>query len=86
MSLDTLPNLTGSALPMSQSVRKFIGMAAMLIYIPVYALIAMALAQGRITSAPTWIQTVAYIILGLIWVVPLLPLIKWMEHKGADEA
>jgi hypothetical protein len=29
---------------------------------------------------------VAYIALGLIWVVPLLPLIRWMERKGPDEA
>jgi predicted membrane channel-forming protein YqfA (hemolysin III family) len=70
---------------MSRRLRKFIGMAVMLGYIPLYALIAMALAQGRITSTPTWVQTIAYITLGLIWVVPLLPLIKWMERKGAAE-
>ena len=33
------------------------------------AVVAMALAQGRITEAPTWIQTVAYILLGLVWVL-----------------
>lgn len=71
---------------MSRSLRKFIGMAAMLAYIPLYALIAMALAQGRITATPTWVQTIAYILLGLAWVLPLLPLIRWMERKGADEA
>jgi quinol-cytochrome oxidoreductase complex cytochrome b subunit len=71
---------------MSRRIRKFIGMIVMIIFIPVYALVAMALAQGRITEAPTWIQTIAYIILGLIWVVPLLPLIRWMERKGPDEA
>jgi predicted membrane channel-forming protein YqfA (hemolysin III family) len=71
---------------MSRRSRKFIGMIVMIVFIPVYALVAMALAQGRITEAPTWIQTVAYIILGLIWVVPLLPLIRWMERKGPGEA
>jgi uncharacterized membrane protein YuzA (DUF378 family) len=41
----------------------------------------MALAQGRITTAPKLVQTIAYITLGLAWVLPLLPLIKWMERK-----
>ena len=41
----------------------------------------MALAQGRITEAPKFVQTIAYIALGLAWVLPLLPLIKWMERK-----
>jgi branched-subunit amino acid permease len=71
--------------PMSRSWRKFIGMMATLIYIPLYALIAMALAQGRITTAPTLVQTVFYIILGLVWVLPLLPLIKWMERRGPGD-
>jgi predicted membrane channel-forming protein YqfA (hemolysin III family) len=71
---------------MSRRSRKFIGMILMILFIPVYALVAMALAQGRITEAPTWIQTVAYIVLGLIWVLPLLPLIRWMERKSEGEA
>jgi Protein of unknown function (DUF2842) len=24
------------------------------------------------------VQTVAYIVLGLIWVVPIMPLVRWM--------
>ncbi|MFX7724257.1 DUF2842 domain-containing protein [Acinetobacter baumannii] len=26
----------------------------------------------------------AYVVLGLIWVLPLLPLIKWMERKDGS--
>lgn len=70
---------------MPRRTRKFIGMVLMLAYIPLYALIAMALAQGRITVTPTWVQTIAYIALGLIWVLPLLPLIKWMEGRERPE-
>lgn len=66
---------------MSQSRRKLIGTVAILIFVCVYALVAMALAQGRITEAPELVQTLAYIALGLLWIVPLLPLIKWMERK-----
>ena len=66
---------------MTQSKRKLVGTVAILIFVCVYALVAMALAQGRITEAAKPIQTIAYIVIGLIWVLPLLPLIKWMERK-----
>jgi predicted membrane channel-forming protein YqfA (hemolysin III family) len=66
---------------MTQSRRKLVGTVAILVFVCVYALIAMALAQGRITDAPKLVQTVAYIALGLAWVLPLLPLIRWMERK-----
>ena len=58
--------------------RKLIGTVAMLTFIIFYALFAMAIAEGRITQAPKLVQTVAYIVLGLIWVVPIMPLVRWM--------
>ncbi|MEN5083974.1 DUF2842 domain-containing protein [Bosea sp. TWI1241] len=66
---------------MRQTHRKLIGTVVILIFVCVYALVAMALAQGRITEAAKPIQTIAYITLGLAWILPLLPLIKWMERK-----
>jgi len=62
--------------------RKFLGGVAMLIFVIVYALAAMALAQSRpIQEAPGLVQTLSYIVLGLAWTLPLLPLIKWMERR-----
>jgi hypothetical protein len=66
---------------MKQSHRKLIGTILILVFVCVYALVAMALAQGRITEASKTVQTLAYIALGLAWVLPLLPLIRWMERK-----
>ncbi|WP_324133685.1 DUF2842 domain-containing protein [Bosea sp. (in: a-proteobacteria)] len=66
---------------MRQTYRKLIGTVLILVFVCVYALVAMALAQGRITTAPKLVQAIAYITLGLAWVLPLLPLIKWMERK-----
>ena len=66
---------------MKQSHRKLIGTVVILVFVCVYALVAMALAQGRITEAPKLVQTIAYVALGLAWVLPLLPLIRWMERK-----
>ena len=66
---------------MRQTHRKLIGAVVIIVFVCVYALVAMALAQGRITEASKPVQTIAYIVLGLAWVLPLLPLIKWMERK-----
>ncbi|HYC25823.1 MAG TPA: DUF2842 domain-containing protein [Roseiarcus sp.] len=62
--------------------RKFIGAAAMLIFVLVYAVVAMALAQSRpLAEASGLAQTAAYVVLGLAWTLPLMPLIKWMERR-----
>ena len=62
-------------------VRTFIGTVVILVFVCVYALIAMALAESRIVDAPKLVQTVAYMVLGIAWVLPLLPLIRWMEGR-----
>ncbi|WP_245571617.1 DUF2842 domain-containing protein [Microvirga subterranea] len=59
--------------------RKLVGTVVMLVFIGFYALFAMAVAEGRIRDASTAVQTIVYIVLGLIWVVPMLPLIRWMN-------
>nr|WP_134499839.1 DUF2842 domain-containing protein [Microvirga pakistanensis] len=63
---------------MGMRLRKLIGTVVMLLFIIAYALIAMAVAEGRITQAPKLVQTLAYVVLGLIWIIPLMPLVRWM--------
>jgi hypothetical protein len=42
------------------------------------------LAQARpLREAPILIQILCYAGLGLVWIVPLMPLIKWMEKPDA---
>ena len=66
---------------MRKSQRKFVGAVAILSFVIVYALIAMALAQARfVQQAPGALQAIYYAILGLAWVLPMMPLIKWMER------
>jgi len=69
---------------MRKSVRKLIGTIVLLAFIIVYALVAMAIAEGRIRDAPALIQTAVYIILGLVWVLPAMPLIRWMEKPDPE--
>lgn len=66
--------------------RKLIGAFAMLAFVIVYALIAMALAQARpLQEAAKWIQALSYAVMGIAWIIPIFPLIKWMEG-GRDDS
>ena len=57
----------------------------MLAFVIVYALIAMALAQARpLQEASKLIQGVSYAFMGIAWIIPFFPLIKWMEG-GRDD-
>ncbi len=71
---------------MKRRTRKFIGTVVILAFVMLYGPIAMALAESRIMEAPKLVQSVLYLILGLAWVLPLMPLIKWMERPDPDEA
>ena len=66
---------------MSPRIRKLIGGLGMLLFVVVYALIAMALADSRpMQQAPDALRVILYMVQGIAWVAPLMPLIVWMEH------
>ena len=61
--------------------RKFIGAGFMLGFVMVYAVCAMVAAEANaIRTASGPVQAVIYAVLGLAWILPLLPLIPWMER------
>jgi hypothetical protein len=63
-------------------VRKLIGAVALIVLVVVWALVAMALAQSlpSITGA---LAVVYYVVAGLGWVLPAMPLIRWMGRPDA---
>lgn len=64
---------------MSRRLRTLIGAVGMIVFVGFYATLAMALAESRIQGASKLVQAIAYAVLGIAWVLPMLPLIKWME-------
>lgn len=70
---------------MRRRTRKLLGTAFMLVFVCVYALVAMALAQGRVLASSKGVQMAFYVIVGLAWILPLLPLIRWMERPDAAD-
>ena len=69
---------------MPRRTRKLIGTIAILAFVLAYGPLAMALAESRIVEAPKLVQTAAYLVLGLAWILPVLPLIRWMERPDPD--
>lgn len=66
---------------MTGRTRKLVGGVAMLAFVLTYALVAMALADSRpVNDASELARTAIYAALGLAWVLPMMPLIVWMER------
>ena len=70
---------------MPRRTRKLIGTVAILGFVCVYALVVMVVAQGRIQDASKAIQAIFYLVAGLAWILPLMPLIRWMERPDPEE-
>ena len=65
---------------MTRRSRTLIGGGGMIIFVMSYAMIAMALADSRpIQQANLIVQVLCYAVLGLAWVLPVMPMISWME-------
>jgi hypothetical protein len=60
--------------------RKLIGAVALIALVMVWALVAMALAQTVLTSISGFVATIYYVVAGLGWVLPAMPLIRWMSR------
>ena len=63
---------------MSIRTRKFVGTIALLVLVSVWGLLAMALAQSVLTNINGFVAAIYYVVAGLGWVLPAMPLISWM--------
>jgi Protein of unknown function (DUF2842) len=71
---------------MSIRTRKLIGTVALLVLVSVWGLLAMALAQSVLTDINGFVAAIYYVAAGLGWVLPAMPLIKWMAKPDAPRA
>ena len=56
-----------------------VGIIGLLIALMVYAIVIARYAPDLIGSWPTLVQTVIYLTLGVIWLLPLKRFLIWME-------
>jgi hypothetical protein len=62
--------------------RKLIGAIFMVVFVVVYALAAMMLAQVTALKVESGVlRLLIFAVLGLGWAVPMIPLIAWMERR-----
>jgi len=64
---------------MRQRQRKLIGSLAILAFVPLYVLVAGAVADQRLADAGEFARVSYFVIAGLAWILPIMPLIRWME-------
>jgi len=62
--------------------RKFIGAVALFVLVIVWSLVAMALAQAPLIHDSAIASVAYYVIIGLGWVLPAMPLVRWMSAPG----
>ena len=58
--------------------RKLIGTVVLLVYVTVWSLVAMALAQSVLTDINGFVAAIFYVVAGLGWVPPAMLLTRWM--------
>ena len=75
-----LPQLS-EAMPIR--LRKLVGAIMLIVLVVAWALLAMALAQSPLVKANGVIEVIYYVVAGLGWVLPALPLIRWMSRPDA---
>ena len=71
---------------MSIRTRKLIGTVALLVLVSVWGLLPMALAQSVLTDINGFVAAIYYVVAGLGWVLPAMPLIKWMAKPDPPRA
>lgn len=60
--------------------RKLLGTVALIVLAACWTLLAMALAQSILTSTNGWVELVYYVVAGIGWVLPAMPIVKWMSR------
>jgi hypothetical protein len=63
--------------------RKFLGTLALLLLATIWSLMGMTVAQTRWLADSRLLQAVFYVVAGLGWVLPAMPIISWMSRPDA---
>ena len=63
--------------PPTPSARSIVGIALILLLIALWAAFVASLAQ-MVGQWPILVQAAFYLVLGIIWIIPLKPLVRWM--------
>lgn len=60
--------------------RKFFGTIALLVLVVMWSLAGMTVAQTPWLAASGWLQAIFYVVAGIGWVLPAMPIVSWMSR------
>jgi Protein of unknown function (DUF2842) len=63
--------------------RKLLGTIALLALVAIWSLTGMAVAQMPWLAASGVLQAIFYVVAGLGWVLPAMPIVSWMARPDA---
>jgi hypothetical protein len=63
--------------------RKFLGTIALLLLVAVWSLMGMTVAQMPWLADSGLLQAIYYVVAGIGWVLPAMPIISWMARPDA---
>ncbi len=66
---------------MTPSTKKLIGTILILIWVPIYALLAMRIAVSLLPGANPVVELLYYAIAGTAWIIPIGFMIPWMSRE-----
>lgn len=65
---------------MNARLRKLLGGALLFVFVLVYALVAMVVADMKVRGAEWWVQLAYFAVAGLLWVLPAGLIIRFMQR------
>ena len=65
--------------------RKLIGAVLLLVLLVVWVLLGMVFAQNPVMAENRLLAAVYYVVVGLGWVLPAMPIIRWMVRLDRAE-
>jgi Protein of unknown function (DUF2842) len=63
--------------------RKFLGAIALLLLAAIWSLTGMAVAQMPLLASSGYLQAIFYVVAGMGWVLPAMPVVSWMSRPDA---
>ena len=67
-------------LAMTIRTRKFFGTIALLLLATIWSLTGMVVAQMPVLASSGLLQAIFYVVAGLGWVLPAMPIVSWMSR------
>lgn len=66
---------------LTPSTKKLIGTIVILIWLPIYALLAMRIGISVLPGANPFVELLYYMIAGTVWIVPIGLMLPWMSRQ-----